>query len=75
MYNYTAKCVDDDDPLSAYQRPMGYRGVAILWHKIVPIEQLPDGSNSTEAINIDSNITLINTYLPCRDTGTNDPFC
>ena len=75
MYNYSAKSVDDQDPVSAYQRPRGYRGVAILWHKTVPVEILNDGSDRTQAVNIGKETTLINSYLPCRGTGTNDAFC
>ena len=75
MYNAATKSADDNDPLSPYQRPRGYGGVAILWEKSLPVIAHPDGSERIQVIQVGHNINIINAYMPCRGSYSNDEFC
>jgi hypothetical protein len=71
--DYHLKCTDMHNPIPPTQRPRGYGGVAILWHKDFSpfITRLPDGNERIVAIQIQTeagepDICLICAYFPCR---------
>ena len=70
-FSYAAKSVDDEDPISPFQRRRGYGGVAILWRKKIDdkVKLLPDGSSRIICLELKVNckkICIINLYMPCR---------
>ena len=70
-FSCAAKSVDDEDPISLFQCPRGYGGVAILWRKIIDDEEnlLPDGSSSIICLELKTNrkkICIISLYMPSR---------
>ena len=73
-YEYVAKCVDDNNPLSPIQRPRGYGGVAILWDKsLKDVRKLEEGSERSAAIQLEDYV-ITTSYLPCRGTYSNSEF-
>lgn len=74
-----AKSVDDDNLVSPFQKPRGYGGVAFLWKKSIDnnITLLPDGSERVICLELNTDPTpccLINGYLPCRGSYSNDDY-
>ena len=47
-FNSHGRSVDDEQPISPYQKPRGYGGVAFLWRKSIDdiVSVLPDGDES-----------------------------
>ena len=74
QYEVMVKSIDDIDPISPKQRPRGYGGISIMWKKEIPVETMPDGSLRTQVVQIGNQLTLINTYMPCRGKYTTEDF-
>ena len=74
QYNYSSRHVDDDDPIPAKQRTIGYGGICILWKKDLPIEKLYDGSSRIQLVKLGESTILVNSYLPCRGKYSNEEF-
>ena len=73
-YNGTGKSIDSNDPISPYQMPRGYGGVAILWRKDLDsyITPLQVGNERIQCIELSGkqNIILISIYLPCKSSDS-----
>ena len=73
-YNGAGKSVDSNDPISPYQMPRGYGGVAILWRKDLDsyITPLQVGNERIQCIELSGkqNIILISIYLPCKSSDS-----
>ena len=74
-YDFAVKSVDENDPIAPHQRPRGYQGVAILWDKKLPVIKHTVGPEWIQAITIGEDICILNAYLPCRGSYTDDEFC
>lgn len=77
-----ARAVDDSNPISPYQKPRGYGGVALMWRKSIDnrITKLPDGNEKIICIEIiysTAKLCLVCAYLPCRGRSTESEtqFC
>ena len=73
------KSVDDDNPISPFQRPRGYADVAIIWNKNLThhINKLPDGGKRVVCIEVNAcseRLCIINSYFPCRGKGSEDEY-
>lgn len=71
------KAVDDDNPITAFQKPRGYGGVAVLWRKIYndSIKILDDGNSRIQAITYMGNTLkylFISCYMPTRGATRSD---
>ncbi len=78
-FNYAAKSVDDDNMISPFQKPRGYGGVAMFWKKSLDnnITTMPDGSDRVICLELNTgtaSFCLINGYLPCRGSYTNECY-
>ena len=70
-----ARSVDDDDPISPYQRPRGYGGIAVFiplqWAAIT--KNTMDGDHRLSVTTIDLpnlKLCVVNCYLPCHGYRT-----
>ena len=69
------KSVDDHNPISAYQRPRGFGGVAFIWNSTINhlITTYPDGSSHIIIICLElpteKDLCIINVYMPCRGSA------
>lgn len=76
-YFAAAKSVDDDNPITPYQRPRGYGGVAIFWKKSLNhmVKSLHDGGKRIiccELVSPNIKTCIINTYMPCRGRSSDE---
>ena len=74
-----SRCIDDNEPISNYQRPRGYGGVAIAWGRRLShrVKQIPDGNEFILPIIMKSDpkdLCIINVYLPCRGNHSEGEF-
>lgn len=69
-FQHHSRYVDEGSPLPPIQLPRGYGGSSISWRDELNsiIESLPDGSNRTVCIKINSSpsVIIIATYAPCK---------
>lgn len=68
---WTAKSVDELNPIGPTQRPRGYGGVAILWREDVKhlIERLEEGNERIVCVKVNVSpkpYILMCVYMPCR---------
>ena len=73
-YVYAAKSVHNYDKMSAKQRPRGYGGVSTLWKKSISAKVYPDGSYTALEVQLNNNITIVNTDIPCRGAYCGDEY-
>ena len=68
--------VDDDNPISPFQRPRGYAGVAIIWNKNLThhINKLPVWYASSSMPVAIGYVSLTVTSPACRGKGSEDEY-
>jgi hypothetical protein len=76
-FNAAAKSVDDDDPIPPIQKPRGYGGVAVLWHKKLDkqVQVIDSGNSRIQAILLKAkprDTLIICCYMPSAGTRESD---